>query len=72
MKKLFLTFFAFMPIMAMASEADLKVPNLGEGYNLLLWGMFILILGIAFGISQFMYIKKLPAHESMLHISQTI
>lgn len=72
MKKLLLSFFAFMPIMAMASEADLKVPNLGEGYNLLLWGMFILILGIAFGISQFMYIKKLPAHESMLHISQTI
>lgn len=72
MKKLLLSFFAFMPIMAMASEADLKVPNLGDGYNLLLWGMFILILGIAFGISQFMYIKKLPAHESMLHISQTI
>ncbi|WP_101690109.1 sodium-translocating pyrophosphatase [Dysgonomonas massiliensis] len=72
MKKLLLSFFAFMPLMAMASEADLKVPNLGEGYNLLLWGMFILILGIAFGISQFMYIKKLPAHESMLHISQTI
>lgn len=72
MKKLFLSLFAFMPIVAMASEADLKVPDLGEGYNLLLWGMFILLLGIAFGVSQYLYIKKLPAHESMLNISQTI
>lgn len=72
MKKLLLSVFASVPFTAMASEADLKVPNLGDGYNLLLWGMFILILGIAFGVSQFLYIKKLPAHKSMLHISQTI
>lgn len=72
MKKLFLSLFAFMPIVAMASEADLKVPDLGKGYSLLLWGMFILLLGIAFGVSQYLYIKKLPAHESMLNISQTI
>lgn len=72
MKKTLLMFIASMPMMVMASEADLKVPDLGAGYNLLLWGMIILIFGFAFGIAQYLYIKKLPAHESMLKVSETI
>jgi len=56
----------------MASEADLKVPNLGSGHNLLLWGLLILLLGIAFGLVQYFNIKKLPVHKSMLNVSKTI
>jgi len=56
----------------MASEADLKVPDLGSGYNILLWGLLILLLGIAFGLVQYFHIKKLPVHSSMLNVSKTI
>lgn len=60
------------PVSLMASEADLKVPNLGGGYNILLWGLLILLLGIAFGLVQYFKIKKMPAHQSMLDVSKTI
>lgn len=72
MKKLFLFSLLMMPVGLIASEADLKVPNLGDGYNILLWGLLILLLGIAFGLVQYFNIKKLPAHKSMLNVSKTI
>lgn len=72
MKKTFFTLLACTPLMAVASEADLKVPDLGSGYNLLLWGMLILIFGIVFGLVQYIQIKRLPAHDSMLKVSETI
>ena len=72
MKKTLLFLFACMPALTMASEADLKVPDLGLGYNLLLWGMIILIFGFAFGIAQYLYIKRLPSHSSMSKVSDTI
>ncbi len=67
---------------AMASEIDLKVPSLDIAYNifgwnvtgseLLLYGMGICILGMAFGVCEFLNIKKLPAHQLMLNVSNTI
>ena len=67
---------------AMASEIDLKVPSLDVTYNifgwnvtgseLLLYGMGICILGMAFGVCEFLNIKKLPAHKLMLNVSNTI
>ncbi len=72
MKKLLILSLSLLPVTLLASEADLKVPELGSGYNLLLWGLLILLLGIAFGIGQFVSIKKLPAHRSMLNVAQTI
>ncbi|NDW09098.1 sodium-translocating pyrophosphatase [Dysgonomonas sp. 520] len=72
MKKLLALALPFFPAIAMASEADLKVPDLGSGYYLLLWGMIILLFGVAFGAVQFINIKNLPAHKSMLNVSKTI
>ncbi|WP_108822469.1 sodium-translocating pyrophosphatase [Dysgonomonas sp. Marseille-P4361] len=72
MKKLLLLVFIMAPLGLMASEADLKVPDLGEGYYTLLWGLLILLLGIAFGLVQYFDIKRLPAHQSMLNVSKTI
>lgn len=72
MKKLLALSLSALPLSLMASEADLKVPDLGSGYNLLLWGLLILLLGIAFGLWQYISIKKLPAHRSMLNVARTI
>ena len=67
---------------AMASEIDLKVPSLDVAYNifgwsvtgaqLLLYGMGICVLGMIFGLAEFLMIKKLPAHQLMLNVSNTI
>ncbi|MBR1903878.1 MAG: sodium-translocating pyrophosphatase [Alphaproteobacteria bacterium] len=68
---------------AFASELDLMIPNLAEatyniggytitGNQLLLGGMGICVLGMIFGLWEFFGIKKLPAHESMLKVSETI
>ncbi len=72
MKKLMSLSLLLFPLSLMASEADLKVPDLGSGYNILLWGLLILLLGIAFGLVQYFHIKKLPVHSSMLNVSKTI
>lgn len=72
MKKLLILPLLLLSASMAASEADLKVPELGEGYNLLLWGLLILLLGVIFGLVQFLKIKKLPVHSSMLNVSKTI
>jgi K(+)-stimulated pyrophosphate-energized sodium pump len=74
MKKL-LTFLSalLIPAMAMASEADLKIPKLTDGQNhLLMWGFIICFLGLIFGFYQFLRVKKLKAHKSMLDVSNVI
>jgi K(+)-stimulated pyrophosphate-energized sodium pump len=61
------------PLMAMASEADLKIPVLSESQETLLyWGFLICVLGLAFGLYQFIRVKKLKAHQSMLDVSKII
>lgn len=72
MKKLLILPLLLLSMSIAASEADLKVPELGEGYNLLLWGLLVLLLGVIFGLVQFVNIKKLPVHSSMLNVSKTI
>lgn len=67
---------------AYASEIDLKVPSLDVGYNIwgyaitgsqiLMSGIGICVLGMVFGFYEFVRIKKMPAHESMLKISNLI
>ncbi|MBP5352525.1 MAG: sodium-translocating pyrophosphatase [Alphaproteobacteria bacterium] len=68
---------------ACASELDLIIPSLSEatynffglslnGNTLLMWGMIICLLGMDFGLREFFKIKKLPTHESMLKVSETI
>lgn len=80
----FLSFLASMMLVvvpALASEADLSIPDLKtsyyssiglNGWQLLVGGFFIIFLGFLFGIRQFMKTKHLPVHESMAAVSDTI
>jgi K(+)-stimulated pyrophosphate-energized sodium pump len=56
-----------------SSEADLFIPELtSDQNNLLMIGFLICFLGLAFGFYQYLRVKKLPAHQSMLDVSGTI
>lgn len=67
---------------AAASEVDLILPDLGVGYEffgysitgsqILFYGLLICVFGLLFGLYEFVKIKKLPAHKSMLAVSETI
>ncbi len=67
---------------AWASEADLKIPDLHEGrfdlfggltgYEILLYGALIILGTVGVSLYQFMKIKALPAHRSMLDVAETI
>jgi K(+)-stimulated pyrophosphate-energized sodium pump len=74
MKKFLLSLLLLMaPIAAMASEADLKIPELSADQNALLtYGIGVCILGLIFGIIQYVKVKKLPAHKSMLDVANII
>lgn len=70
-----------LPILSMASEADLPIPDLSSsyfnlfgmnGHTLLFWGILVIAFGMLFGLLQFIKIKKLPAHKSMLAVSDII
>ncbi len=54
------------------SEADLVIPNEVHHWSFLHWGFLITILGFLFGMYQFMKVKKLPVHKSMLEIGEVI
>ena len=64
---------------ANASEAELVIPDLAKqsflglsGHTLLLYGLVVCVLGIAFSLVQFSQIRNLPVHRSMLEISELI
>ena len=61
-----------MPGLAFASEADLKIPDAVKSESILYIGFAITLLGLIFGWYQFMRVKKLPAHSSMLEIADVI
>ena len=64
------------------SEANLKIPELTNTFNIfgtemsgnsiLTFGIFVSLAGMLFGFLEFLKIKKLPAHKSMLDISALI
>ena len=61
------------PAMAFASEADLKIPELSPDQNsLLMYGLIVCLLGLVFGVYQYLKVKKLHAHQSMLDIAHII
>src|SRR5438128_1179634 len=75
MKKFLIS--AFLLLMgsasAFASEADLKIPELNPNQNYLLTlGLIVCALGLVFGITQYMRVKKLKAHQSMLDVAAII
>ncbi|MBR1769618.1 MAG: sodium-translocating pyrophosphatase [Bacteroidales bacterium] len=55
-----------------ASEADLIIPDEVHSWSFLHWGFLITVLGFLFGLYQFMKVKKLPVHKSMLEIGEVI
>jgi K(+)-stimulated pyrophosphate-energized sodium pump len=64
---------------AAASEAELVLPDfravsfLGvSGYDLLLWGLGVCVLGMLFGLVIYRQLKALPVHSSMRDISELI
>ena len=62
-----------LPALAFGSEADLKIPALESGqYHMLLFGFLICILGLLFGLYQFLRVKKLGAHKNMLDVAHII
>lgn len=68
-----LTIMSLTPAIAAASEANLKIPSLSqEQNNLLLWGIVVCVLGMLFGLYQFMKVKRIRAHQSMLDVAEII
>jgi K(+)-stimulated pyrophosphate-energized sodium pump len=61
-----------VPLQTFASEADLKVPESIKSETILYYGFIITILGMLFGLYQFIMVRKLPAHKSMLEIADVI
>lgn len=66
---------------AFASEADLKLPRLDvtfpmlgglSGQTIMLVGVIVSLLGIAFGMTIFNSVRKMPVHKSMLDVSNLI
>lgn len=73
---------ALLPQLAMASEADLHIPEFTQMFNvfgmqvggnqILMAGLLVSAIGCLFGILEYLRIKALPAHSSMLEISELI
>ncbi|HNX11318.1 MAG TPA: sodium-translocating pyrophosphatase, partial [bacterium] len=74
MKKVFFWIAAItLPLVASASEADLKMPELSFGQRSLLeWGLLICGLGLLFSWYYYRRTKRLEAHSAMLNVSKTI
>lgn len=60
------------PSVLLASEANLKIPDGIKNENLLYWGFVVTLLGLLFGFYQYLKIRQLPAHKSMLEIADVI
>ena len=66
---------------ACAGEADIKLPDLTQvsflggslsGLAILKVGLIVCLVGMIFGVLQYIQTKNLPAHKAMLDVSQTI
>ncbi len=84
-RRAFTIFFAALLLMlavapaALASESDLKLPDLRtgqflgtDGHTLLLGGIGVCVLGLLFGLMIFQQLKNMPVHASMREISELI
>jgi len=68
-----------LPLAARSDEAKLVLPDLASvqflgmsGRSLLLAGLVVCALGLAFGIRIFAQLKRLPVHRAMLEVSELI
>ena len=61
-------------------EAALVLPDLHQssflggidGHSLLVWGLLVCVLGLAFGLMIYTQLKNMPVHQSMREISELI
>src|SRR3954469_25534718 len=60
-------------------EANLVIPDLTSatffgvsGHTLLMFGLIVCVLGLAFGMTIFTQLKNMPVHASMLEVSELI
>jgi K(+)-stimulated pyrophosphate-energized sodium pump len=60
------------PMITLAGEADLTIPDSIKEQRILYYGFAITLLGLVFGLYQFQKVRKLPAHKSMLDIAHVI
>ena len=69
-----LSFFMILllPAITFASEADLVIPEEIKSQSILYWGFLITFAGFMFGLYQFIQVKKIRAHQSMLDVAQVI
>ncbi len=77
LKSLFSILFAMiLSIPAYAGEASLVVPNIKMespfSYNLLMIGLGVSIIGVIFGLIEFLKVKKVEVHEAMNAVGNTI
>ncbi|MBM4335233.1 MAG: sodium-translocating pyrophosphatase [Deltaproteobacteria bacterium] len=66
---------------AHASEASLVLPSFADpaffggstsGASILMWGLLVCALGMGFGLFQYMQLRNMSVHKSMLEISELI
>ncbi len=70
------------PTAVFASDVDLRIPDLHEGhfnffgglsgFQILLYGAMVILGTVGLSLYQFIKIKALPAHRSMLDVAETI
>jgi K(+)-stimulated pyrophosphate-energized sodium pump len=82
MKRILILFVTSMiSYVTLAADPEITLPDLKQtffpnfgisGWQLLLYGFVIILIGILFGVYQFNSIRKIPAHKSMLNISVII
>ena len=76
LKSLFTAMFAMVCAPAFAGEASLVVPNIKTGnplcYNLLIIGLVVSVLGVIFGLIEFLKVKKVDVHAAMADVGNTI
>ncbi len=63
---------ALMPAFTFAGEADLAIPPGVQEQSILYWGFLITFAGFLFGLYQFVKVKKIRAHQSMLDVAHVI
>ena len=71
---------AFLATAAFAGEADIKLPDVKgaqfayglNGWTIMMIGLGITVVGMLFGLLQYKQTVALPAHKSMLAVSNII
>ncbi len=75
LKKLLLTLpiMLFSGVNLLADESQLRIPDLLPEQSLLLKiGLIICVLGMGFGVYEYLHLKKMKAYKSMLEVSELI